>query len=406
MVLTRRILLASLILCVACGEGGSGYGEWSGEKREDYALPVRVVRASRSDVEDYVETQANLESDVYVTVLAEAEGRILKRHSDVGDRVGESGKPPFLLATMDDRDYVFALKDAEISVEEAIGRGQELALDFRRNTRLLEQANIAVAEAQAVLVRTSNGLNDGTISLEEQETATFALNRAQSTVHVAQAAKDKAELAVKLNGIAERKAEVARDRAKLALERTLVRSPMRGVVTACNVREGQIVKVGQELYRIEDTSRLVAYGDIPVRQAKRIRKANVVRIGSSAAPKSTHGRVALVEPTVDSAAGTVRVKISVTASPGFKPGLFVAVRIVVAERKNALVLPKRCVLHHDEDGTYVFVIENDKATRVLVKTGFERGDYVEILEGIDDVSQVVVEGQDTLTDTAKVEIKK
>jgi len=364
------------------------------------------VRASRSDVEDYVETQANLESDVYVTVLAEAEGRILKRHTDVGDRVGERGEPPFLLATLDDRDHVFALKDAEINVEEVVGRGKELALDSQRSKRLLEQAHVAQAEAQAVLNRTSNGINDGTISLEEHETATFGLNRARSAVLVAQAAKDKAELAVTLSEIAERKAAVARDRAKLALEHTLVRSPLRGVVTACTVREGQMVKVGQELYRIEDTSKLVVYGEIPVRQAMRIRKANVVRLNSSATPEGTHGKVVLVEPTVDSAAGTVRVKISVTASPGFKPGLFVALRIIVAERKNALVLPKRCVLHHDEDGTYLFVINDGKATRVLVETGFQRGDLVEILKGIDENSQVVVEGQDTLTDAAKVEIKK
>lgn len=390
---------------VACSEGGSAHDQWSDEKREDYTLPVRVVKPSRSDVEDYIETQANLESDVYVTILAEAEGRILERFKDTGDKVGEKGEPPFLLATMDDRDLALALKDAEIHLEEVQGKGRELALDFQRNSRLLEQAVVAQDEAQAVRNRTSSGIQDGTISLEEHETATFALNRAKTAVLVAKAARDKAELAGTLNEIAERKAEVARDRAKLALERTLVRSALRGTVTSCAVREGQMVKVGQELYRIEDTTKLVVYGEIPVRQATRIRKGNFVRVGSSATPAGTQGKVLLVEPTVDSSAGTVRIKMSVAAQEGYSPGLFVSLRIVVARRENALVLPKRCVLHDDEDGTYLFVVEKGMAKRVLVKTGFERGDMVEIVEGVDETSRVVVEGQDTLSDGAKVEIK-
>ena len=61
------------------------------------------------------------------------------------------------------------------------------------------------------------------------------------------------------------------------------------------------------------------------------------------------------------------------------------------------------MLHHDQDGTYLFTVKDGKASRILVKTGFEREDVIEIIEGIDENSQVVVEGQDTLTDSAKVD---
>ena len=99
----------------------------------------------------------------------------------------------------------------------------------------------------------------------------------------------------------------------------------------------------------------------------------------------------------------MRVKASVKTAPGFKPGLFVSIRIVVEQRKQALVVPKRAVLHHDQDGTYLFTVKDGKASRIIVKTGFERAKVIEILEGIDEQSQVVIEGQDTLTDGAKVD---
>ena len=91
------------------------------------------------------------------------------------------------------------------------------------------------------------------------------------------------------------------------------------------------------------------------------------------------------------------------AAPGYRPGLFVTVRIVVDRRPDALVVPKRAVLHHDEDGAYLFTVEEGRARRRLVETGFTKSDVVEIVSGLADDAPVVVEGQDTLTDGALVE---
>ena len=411
-----RSTTLSGILClalVACDSGeppSDGPGREGDRDREEFTLPVRVVAPRRGEVEDYVETQANLESDIAVTILAEADGKVRRRFCEVGDSVGEgaNGERPgsFLLAELDDRDSRLALRDAEIDLEERRGREQEAALELQRNEQLLEQAMVAEREAEAIFRRTSTGITDGTISREEHETATFSLSRTKTAVLIAKSAVEKAKISGKLGAIAVRKAEVVRDRAKVALEKTVINSPIKGIVTLCNVHRGEWVSKGMELYRIEDLDTLVVYGDIPVRQAARIRGANPVLITSTAATGATRGKVVLVAPTVDRETGTVRVKMRVEPAPGFPPGLFVSLRIVVERRTGALVVPKRAVLHHDEDGAYLFVIEERKAKRVVVKTGFEKGDDVEISEGIDDRAQVVVEGQDTLTDGAEVEIKE
>jgi multidrug efflux pump subunit AcrA (membrane-fusion protein) len=402
---TCAVLLFAL---AACGPQGAGHGDWSGdEEREEYVQPVRVVAPSRGEVEDYIETQATLEADRRADIHAEMDGRIVEKLRDIGDCVGNSadGKDPFLLARIDTRDRDLALQDSEIKLEEQRGHLQELELERNRATRELEQSRITQAETEASLKRAETGKLDGTLSIEEFDKARFARDLARAKVQVAQAALEKAELALVLGKIDVRKAQVARDRAALAKEKAGIVAPFPGVVSRCEVRVGERVRTGDLLYRVEDPSSLVIFGDIPVRQASRVRTGNPVVVTSTATPGNTRGRVAVVAPTVDKESGTVSVKIRVEPAQGFKPGLFVTLGIVVEVRKNALVVPKRAVLHQEGEGSYLFVIEESKARRVNVRTGFERGDTIEILEGIDDTAQVVVEGQDTLPDGAAVEIK-
>jgi membrane fusion protein (multidrug efflux system) len=404
----KALALVPLLLLGACGRGGPEIDSRPGDKTEEFALPVRVVAPARGPVEDYVETQAALDTDRKVELRAEMTGRVRRRLRDVGDVIGTApdGQDPLLLATLEDDDRALALKETLVALEEAKGRGRELVVEARRLDRELDQATVARDEAQAAYARAEAGQKDGTISKEEFEKATFALALAKSKVGVADVGLEKAKLAVELNAIEVSKAELARDRAELDQKKAYVRAPFPGVVTYCNVQPGQWVREGDHLYSVEDLSTLIVYGDLPVRQATRVRVGNPVLLTSSAVRAVTKGEVTLVSPTVDRATGTVRVKIAVEPAPGFDPGLFVTLRIVVAKRPDALVVPKRCVLHDDEEGAYLFTVDDGRARRVLVTTGFQKDDRVEIAEGIAADAVVVIEGQDTLTDGAKVDVEE
>jgi HlyD family secretion protein len=391
---------------MACGERGSP-DSWPREQRQDYALPVRVERPTRADVSDCIETQATLETERHADVYAEVDGKIVQRLRDVGDLVGgaDNGNDALVLARIDDRDLALAVKDAEIQLREQKGKTRELDLERRRATQELEQARVTLDEAKAVHARTSTGIRDGTISIEEHEKATFARSLAQEKLETAEAALDKAKLTLELHAVAVEKAAVVLERARVALEKATLRAPLAGVVTVCNAREGEQVRTGELLYRVEDPESLIVYGDLPVRQAARVRVGREVLVESNAVGIATRGKVVLVSPTVNRESGTVRVKVQVTPAAGFKPGLFVTLRIVVETRADALVVPKRAVLHDDEEGPFLFVVEQGKAVRTWVKTGFQREGAIEITEGIGEAAPVVVEGQDTLTHGAKVEIR-
>ena len=75
----KTLALVSLLVLGACGRGGPGDGPREDETREEFALPVRVVAPTRGPVEDYVETQAALETDRRVELRAEMTGRVRRK---------------------------------------------------------------------------------------------------------------------------------------------------------------------------------------------------------------------------------------------------------------------------------------------------------------------------------------
>jgi multidrug resistance efflux pump len=356
-------------------------------------------------VSDVVETQSPLETDRHVTVYAEVDGKVVEKAKDLGDRVGggSGGEDGMLLARLDDRELRLALEEAAVDVKNAEGRIRELELGKKLADREVEQAEVTLREAEANFARAAEGMKDGTISLEEHERATFARNLAQKKVEAAQASVEKGGVALWLGSVAVERARAVRDRAAVLLERATIRSPISGVVTLCNVREGERVRTGEVLYKVEEPATLVLYGNLPVRDAARVEAGDPVTIVSSATEGEAKGKVTLVAPTVERESGTVRVKAEIEPAPGFRPGLFVTMRIVVATRDDALVVPRRALLHDDEEGPYLFVVRDGRAARVAVKTGFEGVGVLEV-EGIGEEDLVLVEGQDTVSDGTAVEV--
>ncbi len=74
----------------------------------------------------------------------------------------------------------------------------------------------------------------------------------------------------------------------------------------------------------------------------------------------------------------------------------------VREKDDTLLMPKH-LMRRDDKGAYVTVVER-RARRASVVLGYEREEWIEVTEGLEATDRVVVEGQDTLTDRAKVEI--
>ena len=76
---------------------------------------------------------------------------------------------------------------------------------------------------------------------------------------------------------------------------------------------------------------------------------------------------------------------------------------------NTGLLPARTIsvgaVIFDKDKRSVFVVEDGKAKKVNVKTGFEESQSIEIVEGLKGDEEVIIAGKENVGNGSQVQIK-
>ncbi|MBI5791480.1 MAG: MdtA/MuxA family multidrug efflux RND transporter periplasmic adaptor subunit [Rhodocyclales bacterium] len=118
------------------------------------------------------------------------------------------------------------------------------------------------------------------------------------------------------------------------------------------------------------------------------------------------GKLLTVDNQIDATTGTVKVKaVFPNADGALFPNQFVNVRLVVAELKDATVIPSAAV-QRGSRGNFVWLLNPEEKTVAMrqVSLGSVDGELVPVLDGLKDGEQVAVDGFDRLREGAKVEV--
>jgi membrane fusion protein, multidrug efflux system len=237
-----------------------------------------------------------------------------------------------------------------------------------------------------------------------------------STVNQAEVQQAKAELGIakanfeRNDDLAKRKfiSDRARDEslanaqvleAKLALalarlSKLEIRAPFSGIVGIRNVSVGDYVKDGADLINLEDISSVKVDFRVPEKYVDRVKKGQVIEVLVDALPgKPFSAKVDAVDPQVDSSGRSALLRGRI-ANPEakLKPGMFARVRLILAERDDALVVPEESIVPQGAKTT-VWKVVDGKAYRAEVRTGLRRAAKVEIVEGLQLGDTVVTAGQ-------------
>ncbi|MGE5811423.1 MAG: efflux RND transporter periplasmic adaptor subunit [Ignavibacteria bacterium] len=106
------------------------------------------------------------------------------------------------------------------------------------------------------------------------------------------------------------------------------------------------------------------------------------------------GFVVFAQRQIDPTTGTLMFEASFpNKAKLLRPGQFSKVRTVVAEEKNALVIPTRSMIELQGQFTVYIVDENNKAQLRIVKTATSVGQYTVVESGLKEGDRVIVEGQ-------------
>lgn len=182
-------------------------------------------------------------------------------------------------------------------------------------------------------------------------------------------------------------------RAGKALEYVPITSPASGYVIEKNVVQGAAIEPGMRLYRIADLDRVWLEADLYESDLALVKVGDPVRIHLPYAPESSlEGRVAFLYPYLDEVPRTGRARIDL-ANPGLalKPAMYADVTIDKALGER-LAVPEDAILYAGER-SFVFVdLGEGRLKPRQVRTGQVAGDWVEILDGIDEGERVVTSG--------------
>ena len=118
-----------------------------------------------------------------------------------------------------------------------------------------------------------------------------------------------------------------------------LRAPIGGVVIRKNVKEGSYVETGDPLFKISDLEHLWLYLDAYESDLPWLRYGQDVSFTVQARPGETfHGRIAFIEPEVDSRTRTVQVRVNVpNAELDLKPGMFARGEVHVRMARDGAV---------------------------------------------------------------------
>jgi membrane fusion protein (multidrug efflux system) len=182
-----------------------------------------------------------------------------------------------------------------------------------------------------------------------------------------------------------------------------IRAPIAGIVSSRSIRPGEHLKLNQEAFRITETRELLADLQVPQTELRRIATGQTAKLTVDALPgREFPAEIVRLSPTIDVRSGTFRATARIdNASGDLAPGMFARFSIAYEMHPDALVIPKSALIEEDEE-TAVYVVVGDAVEKRVIGTGIQAGGRVEVLEGLGESDQVVVNGQGALRDGSKV----
>lgn len=322
---------------------------------------VKVEKVQRQKINAFLVLNGVVESERKVEVYSRLSAYVKKIVKEEGDFV----KKDDVLALLDDTEILISYRQAEI---------------------LLEQAKLTLADEETNYRRSQELKKTEMISEQDYQLAQSTYNKAKL---------DHQTKLENFKGL------------ELQLNYTKIKSPVEGYVTERLTEVGDRVNANQHVYTVEDFSPLLIRVYVPTADIVNLKtKMDAQLVTDVLKGMVFEGKVKLINPRIDVQSGTVKVTIEVFDSTRkLKPGMFVETRIVVSNKPDALVVPRKSI-SYEQNQPYVFVFNfrGMQVSKHSIKTGISEGDYIEVVEGLNEGDRIVTVGVEGLKDEMKVRV--
>jgi len=417
MIFSKKVLTVALVVILVAvliyfgfirrggDEAGSGGGDGSGpEKKVEAApLPVKVADVRLGELVIKLKSPGEAVTGMQIDMKTEVSGPIKRIRVRESQHVNKGD----VLLELDDRAYRLDLESSEAV---RLQRLSELMLDRKyadsgdEETRPVDQKTRSARQEYDELSRL---FQKGLISRAEYE------ERGQRLEMILIEAGDKKdEVMAAAKGLTQ--AEVNVKKARLDVEKCIVRAPFSGIITDIQVSPGEHLSAGADLFRLVNISRIQVHAKVLESEIGKMAVGREVDLRFSAFPRELlKGKVQAISPVINPEDKTCKVIIDVdNREEMIKPGMHAEVEIAAEIHRDRLLVPQDAVLTRDQR-KLVFVVEDGLAKWRYMRVGLENDAYAEALpeeEGgespVQPGMQVIVDGHFTIAHDARVRVVK
>ena len=375
----RTKIIIGIVVLVIAGVLTAGFASRRGKD----ITPVTYGKVSRQDLTSKVSANGRIDAKRKVDLSANVMGQVVNLAVREGDVVKKD-------------DFLLQIDQKQLA---ATARSADAALQAVFSDRDAAKAMAVAAEQDYQRARKN---------YEQKITPRSELDRAQS-------ARDSARANV---AALEQRISQARENLNAArdtLQKTTMRAPMAGVVTALPVEEGEVAVIGTMnnagtvLMTIADMSVVEAVMEVDETDVPSVKVGQRATVTIDAYPNKTFpGLVTEVASSPIKRNGVsastteavnFEVKIQIENPPaGVRPGFSASANIITGTRPKSLAIPIQALVVREKPGSTpgkpldeegVFAIENGAVKFHPVKTGLSGDSNIEIVSGATEGEQIV-----------------
>lgn len=418
------ILIGAVVVIIVFIAVGKSQG-WIGKGKQ---IEVELAKTMKTSITEKVSASGTVQPVTEVKLAPEVSGEIIELNVEDGDSVKQGDilvkiRPDVWLSQLERSEATLNQQKANVESSKAsLSRAEATFMrseqEFNRQKKLWEEKVISEAEWQLAQQNFKISKNDLESAKQSLEAAKYIVRSTEASVR----------------------------ESRENVRRTTVVSPMKGVISKLNVKQGERVvgtaqMAGTEMLRIADLNVMEVRVNVNENDIVRVHLNDTVQIEVDAYTNTdkefkgivTHIANTAKEKQSADAITEFEVRILILRSSyedlikggnkyPFRPGMTASVEILTKTKDNVLSVPLAAVTTRNpdddkkendnddddrndrnnrqvvdeskkqqkkEDKIVVFVNENGKAKMVEVKTGISDYDNIEIISGLTDSSEVV-----------------
>jgi len=392
-------------------------------KRQD-GIVVNVEAIKKRDLQAIVSASGKIQPQRLVNISADTMGKV----TDLKVEEGQSVQKGQFLLQIDPRNLTTAYNQTQASLAAARSQMEQLRVS-------IDSTKTALKQAQDQLVRQQQLYKQG---LTPKET----LDNAENLVRMRQADVTSQERQIETQRLRMTQEQATVENAKLNLSKVRIESPITGIITRRNIEEGETVVIGTMnnagtvLLTVADMSVIEAEVEVDETDIPNVKLGQTAKITIDAmGGKTFTGKVTEIGNSPIQAAGgaasqatNFKVKVTVDGEiPDVRPGFTCTAEITTATRAAVVAVPIQATTVRekvvDKAGNIVvpadnptgakrrpttvldselkpgqekkelegvFVVKDNKATFMPVKTGIAGEKYFEVMSGVKEGDQVIV----------------